>query len=84
MNRVSRFVLANPREKKHSSTSRLNPMKATNRLALFLALCFATFAAACGGGDSPPTPPPPTGGFSNASLKGQYAFFGTEPGREIG
>jgi hypothetical protein len=75
MNRVSRFVLANPREKKHTSTSRLNPMKATNRLALFLALCFATFAAACGGGDSPPPPPPPTGGFSNASLKGQYAFF---------
>ena len=46
-----------------------------NRIALFLTLCFAAFASACGGGGSTPTPPPPTGNFSNASLKGQYAFF---------
>jgi hypothetical protein len=32
------------------------------------------FAAACSGGGSNRTPPPPTGNFSNASLKGQYAF----------
>lgn len=44
-----------------------------NRLALLLTLCFAAFATACGGG-STPSPPPPTGNFSNASLKGQYAF----------
>jgi hypothetical protein len=50
-------------------------MKWPGRLALSLALCFATFAAACGGGGSTPTPPPPTGNFSNASLKGQYAFY---------
>jgi hypothetical protein len=29
---------------------------------------------ACGGGGPSITPPPPTGGFTNASLKGQYAF----------
>lgn len=29
---------------------------------------------ACGGGGSGPAPPPPAGNFSNASLKGQYAF----------
>jgi hypothetical protein len=52
-----------------------NTMKWPGRLALSLALCFATFAAACGGGGSTPTPPPPTGNFSNASLKGQYAFY---------
>jgi hypothetical protein len=46
-----------------------------NRLALLLALCFATFATACSGGGSTPTPPPPVGNFSNASLKGQYAFY---------
>jgi hypothetical protein len=45
-----------------------------NRLCLALTLCAAIFAAACGGGGSTPTPPPPTGNFSNASLKGQYAF----------
>ncbi|HVO56769.1 MAG TPA: hypothetical protein VMT51_03635 [Dongiaceae bacterium] len=44
------------------------------RLALGFALAVALFAAACGGGGTPPTPPPPTGNFSNASLKGQYAF----------
>ena len=50
-------------------------MKLPSRFALSLVLCFATFAAACGGGGSTPTPPPPTGNFSNASLKGQYAFY---------
>ena len=45
-----------------------------NRLALALSLFVAVFAAACGGDGSTPTPPPPVGNFSNASLKGQYAF----------
>jgi hypothetical protein len=45
-----------------------------NRLALALYLFVAVFAAACGGDGSTPTPPPPVGNFSNASLKGQYAF----------
>jgi hypothetical protein len=45
-----------------------------NRGALVLTLFLAGFAAACSGG-STPTPPPPTGGFSNADLKGQYAFI---------
>jgi len=34
----------------------------------------AGFAAACGGSGSTPIPPHPVGKFSNASLKGQYAF----------
>lgn len=34
----------------------------------------AIIMAACGGGGSSITPPPPTGGFSDASLNGQYAF----------
>src|SRR5438477_9948627 len=45
-----------------------------NRFALFIALSVAAFTAACGGGGAVPTPPTPTGSFSNASLKGQYAF----------
>src|SRR5260221_11818179 len=45
-----------------------------NRLALFLSLVAALFAAACGGSGSVVTPPPPVGGFTTASLKGQYAF----------
>jgi hypothetical protein len=45
-----------------------------NRLCLLLALCVAAVTAACGGYGSKVTPPPPTGNFSNASLKGQYAF----------
>ena len=50
--------------------------KFLQQYVVFAALSFATFAAACGGGGtSNPTPPPPTGNFSNASLKGQYAFF---------
>src|SRR5258708_6608689 len=46
-----------------------------NRLVPVLTVVLALFAAACGGsGSSFPTPPPPTGNFSNASLKGTYAF----------
>jgi len=45
----------------------------TSRLWLALTVFAASFAAACGGG-STPTPPPAVGNFSNASLKGQYAF----------
>ena len=44
------------------------------RLTLFLALAAAVFCAACGNSGSVVTPPPPVGNFSNASLKGQYAF----------
>lgn len=44
------------------------------RLLLLLTCVFAGYVAGCGGGGSGPTPPPPSGGFSNASLKGQYAF----------
>src|SRR5260370_29208834 len=44
-------------------------------VSLLLTVVVALFAAACGGsGSSFPTPPPPTGNFSNASLKGTYAF----------
>lgn len=50
-------------------------MKArANSLFLVTAFFAAIHSAACGGSGSPPIPPPPTGGFSNASLKGQYAF----------
>ena len=44
------------------------------RLVLVLTAALAGFAAACGGGSGSSTPPPPTGGFSNASLKGSYAY----------
>jgi len=50
-------------------------MKTRSRFGLFSTFCLAMFAAACSGGGSTPTPPPPTGNFSNASLKGPYAFF---------
>ena len=43
------------------------------RLALLAAVAVASLAAACSGGSNPP-PPPPVGGFTNASLKGQYTF----------
>jgi len=46
-----------------------------NRTALLLTLFVAAFTVACSGGGSTPTPPPPTGGFTNADLKGQYAFI---------
>lgn len=50
-------------------------MRMPNRIGLFVTFCIVMFAAACGGGGgSVPTPPPPTGNFTNASLKGQYAF----------
>jgi len=51
-------------------------------LILYLTLLAAALEGACGGGGgSTPAPPPPVGNFSNASLKGQYAFSmsGTEP-----
>lgn len=35
---------------------------------------FAAFLAACGGSTGFIAPPPPTGGYTNANLKGQYAF----------
>ncbi len=44
------------------------------RLLLFAAVACALISAACGGGGSTPPPPPPVGKFSNASLKGQYAY----------
>jgi hypothetical protein len=44
------------------------------RLLLLGTLVLAGFTAACGGGGSTTPPPPATGGFSNSSLKGQYAF----------
>jgi hypothetical protein len=50
------------------------------RLILCLTLLAAAFEGACSSGSSTPTVPPPVGNFSNASLKGQYAFSmsGTE------
>jgi hypothetical protein len=45
------------------------------RGALFLTLVALSFAAACSGGGSTTLPPPPPLGFSNSSLKGQYAFI---------
>jgi hypothetical protein len=44
------------------------------RLLLLATAVIAGYVAGCGGGGSGPTPPPPNVGFSNASLKGQYAF----------
>jgi hypothetical protein len=44
-----------------------------NQLSLAILLLFSGLLAACGGG-SDITPPPPMGGFTNASLSGQYAF----------
>lgn len=46
------------------------------RLLYAGAVTVSVFLAACGGG-APITPPPPAGGFSNASLTGQYAFVMT-------
>jgi len=45
------------------------------RGSLLLTLFVAAFGAACGNSGSSTTPPPPVGGFSNSSLKGQYAFI---------
>ena len=47
------------------------------RLTLLITVLVAVFAASCSGSGSSVTPPPPTGGFSNSSLKGQYAFIMT-------
>lgn len=47
------------------------------RGALLLALLVSAFGAACSGGGNSAPPPPPVGGFSNSSLKGQYAFIMT-------
>jgi hypothetical protein len=44
------------------------------RLLAVIVVTFAAHAAACGGGSSTPAPPPAPVGFSNASLKGAYAF----------
>jgi hypothetical protein len=54
-----------------------------NRWVLLAAVLLASLTAACGNSGTSvvgPPPPPPTGNFSNASLKGQYAFLmsGTE------
>jgi hypothetical protein len=43
------------------------------RFAFLFVLVVAMLSAACSGGSSS-TPPPPTGGFTAASLKGNYAF----------
>src|SRR5215831_4211588 len=48
---------------------------AMKRGSLLLTLFVAAFGAACGNSGSSTTPPPPVGGFSNSSLKGQYAFI---------
>lgn len=45
------------------------------RILSIATLALAAVLAACsGGGSSPIVTPPPTGGFSDSSLKGQYAF----------
>src|SRR5262245_30772722 len=44
------------------------------RGALLLILVLAAFSAACSNGGSSTLPPPPPVGFSNSSMKGQYAF----------
>jgi hypothetical protein len=53
-----------------------------NRWVLLAAILLGSLTEACSSGTAVvgPPPPPPTGNFSNASLKGQYAFLmsGTE------
>lgn len=44
------------------------------KFLLCAATCIATLTMLCCGSGPPITPPPPSGPFSNASLKGQYAF----------
>jgi hypothetical protein len=51
----------------------MNLKSTQNPRACLAILIFATFLSGCGG-SSGSTPPPPAGGFSNASLNGQYAF----------
>jgi hypothetical protein len=56
--------------------------RSITRFLPLAAILVASFCAACSNGTSTfgPPPPPPAGTFSNASLKGQYAFLmsGTE------
>jgi hypothetical protein len=50
----------------------------TKRLVLLAAVLLASLTAACSNGGTTvvePPPAPPTGNFSNANLKGQYAFL---------
>jgi hypothetical protein len=56
------------------------------RLAAFLIAGLAGVAAGCGSSDAPNTPPPPQGHFSNADLRGTYAFSmsGTDAGANFG
>lgn len=44
-------------------------------LGLLATILAVVQLVACGGSGAPVTPPPPAGTFSNASLKGQYAFL---------
>jgi len=55
-------------------------------LAVVLAAVAALFAAACSSNNAPSVPPPVTGGFSNADLRGTYAFSmsGTDAGANFG
>ncbi len=55
-------------------------------LAAVLAAVAALFAAACSSNSAPSVPPPVTGGFSNADLKGTYAFSmsGADGGANFG
>ena len=55
-------------------------------LAAVLAAVAALLAAACSSNSAPSVPPPVTGGFSNADLKGTYAFSmsGTDAGASFG
>jgi len=55
-------------------------------LAVVVAAVAALLAAACGGNSAPSVPPAPAGNFSNASLKGTYAFSmsGTDAGLNFG
>jgi hypothetical protein len=56
-------------------------------LILAAVAALALLTVSCGGGGSSfPTPPPPTGKFSNASLKGTYAFSmsGTDASVNVG
>jgi hypothetical protein len=56
------------------------------RLTLFLTAAVALFSAACSSNSAPSVPPPPIGHFSNASLKGTYAFSmsGTDAAANFG
>jgi hypothetical protein len=55
-------------------------------LTAVLAAVAVLFGAGCNSNSAPSTPPPVTGGFSNADLKGTYAFSmsGTDAGVNFG